>query len=77
MDVVFYSYFGGFPFNLVILCKYFLIILFIQFVTSCSNPPLLGFKHLEPPFSIRFVDTAEDEVRVTRVTERQIWLFHE
>lgn len=35
--------------------------LFLKFVTSCSNPPLLGFKHLEPQFSIRFVDCSEDE----------------
>ena len=27
--------------------------LFLKFVTSCSKPPLLGFQHLEPPFSIR------------------------
>ena len=26
---------------------------FLKFVTSCSKPPLLGFEHLEPPFSIR------------------------
>ena len=35
--------------------------LFLKFVTSCSNPPLLGFKYLEPQFSIRFVDCTEDE----------------
>eukprot|EP00795_Rhopilema_esculentum_P015545 gene15545-6809_t len=34
---------------------------FLKFVTSCSNPPLLGFKHLEPPFSIRYVECADDE----------------
>lgn len=34
---------------------------FLKFVTSCSNPPLLGFKYLEPQFSIRFVDCSEDE----------------
>ncbi|KAJ3121308.1 hypothetical protein HK100_012434 [Physocladia obscura] len=28
---------------------------FLKFVTSCSNPPVGGFKHLEPPFTIRFV----------------------
>ena len=33
-----------------------------QFVTSCSKPPLLGFSHLEPPFSIRCVELTEDEV---------------
>ncbi|WAR01500.1 UBE3B-like protein, partial [Mya arenaria] len=26
---------------------------FLKFVTSCSKSPLLGFAHLEPPFSIR------------------------
>ncbi|XP_047141200.1 ubiquitin-protein ligase E3B isoform X1 [Hydra vulgaris] len=35
--------------------------LFLKFVTSCSNPPLLGFKHLEPPFSIRFVDSSDED----------------
>lgn len=34
---------------------------FLKFVTSCSNPPLLGFKYLEPQFSIRFVDCSEEE----------------
>ena len=34
----------------------------LQFVTSCSRPPLLGFQHLEPKFSIRFVDVDDDEV---------------
>ncbi|KAF9959461.1 hypothetical protein BGZ72_009623, partial [Mortierella alpina] len=28
---------------------------FLKFVTSCSKPPLGGFKHLHPPFSIRLV----------------------
>lgn len=35
-----------------------------QFVTSCSKPPLLGFAHLEPPFSIRCVECNDDEVRI-------------
>ncbi len=34
---------------------------FVQFVTSCSKPPLLGFAHLQPPFSIRCVEVNEDE----------------
>eukprot|EP00112_Aurelia_sp_Birch-Aquarium-sp1_P007204 Seg1784.8 transcript_id=Seg1784.8/GoldUCD/mRNA.D3Y31 product="Ubiquitin-protein ligase E3B" protein_id=Seg1784.8/GoldUCD/D3Y31 len=34
---------------------------FLKFVTSCSNPPLLGFKHLEPPFSIRYVECSDDD----------------
>ena len=29
---------------------------FLKFVTSCSKPPLLGFEHLEPPFSVRCVE---------------------
>jgi HECT-domain (ubiquitin-transferase) len=33
----------------------------LQFVTSCSKPPLLGFAHLEPPFSIRCVEVGDDE----------------
>ncbi|KAF9135149.1 Ubiquitin-protein ligase E3B [Mortierella sp. 14UC] len=28
---------------------------FLKFVTSCSKPPLGGFKYLHPPFSIRLV----------------------
>ncbi|CDW55283.1 ubiquitin protein ligase E3B [Trichuris trichiura] len=35
--------------------------LFLKFVTSCSKPPLLGFEYLEPPFSIRCVEVAEDQ----------------
>lgn len=33
---------------------------FLKFVTSCSKPPLLGFAHLEPPFSIRCVEVGDD-----------------
>jgi len=35
-------------------------IIFLKFVTSCSRPPLLGFAYLEPPFSIRCVETSDD-----------------
>jgi ubiquitin-protein ligase E3 B len=35
--------------------------LFLKFVTSCSRPPLLGFNHLEPKFTIRFVQVGDDE----------------
>lgn len=34
--------------------------LLLKFVTSCSKPPLLGFAHLQPSFSIRCVEVAED-----------------
>ena len=34
--------------------------MFLKFVTSCSKPPLLGFENLEPPFSIRCVETQEE-----------------
>lgn len=34
---------------------------FLKFVTSCSKPPLLGFAHLEPPFSVRCVECTDDE----------------
>lgn len=30
-------------------------------MTSCSKSPLLGFAHLEPPFSIRCVEVCDDE----------------
>lgn len=33
----------------------------LKFVTSCSRPPLLGFKDLDPPFSIQ---NAGDEERL-------------
>lgn len=33
----------------------------LQFVTSCSKSPLLGFAHLQPPFSIRCVEVGDDE----------------
>ena len=35
--------------------------LFLKFVTSCSKPPLLGFQALDPPFSIRCVEVADDQ----------------
>ncbi|XP_055995388.1 ubiquitin-protein ligase E3B-like isoform X2 [Ostrea edulis] len=35
--------------------------LFLKFVTSCSKPPLLGFAHLEPPFSVRCVEVSDDQ----------------
>jgi ubiquitin-protein ligase E3 B len=31
----------------------------LKFVTSCSRPPLLGFKHLQPEFTIHKVDPSE------------------
>jgi ubiquitin-protein ligase E3 B len=34
--------------------------LLLKFVTSCSKPPLLGFAHLQPPFTIRCVEVGED-----------------
>lgn len=43
-------------------CSLFLYFFFaLQFVTSCSKSPLLGFAHLEPPFSIRCVEVGDDE----------------
>lgn len=47
-----------------IVCIYYLqytLTLLIQFVTSCSKPPLLGFVNLDPPFSIRCVEVSDDE----------------
>jgi ubiquitin-protein ligase E3 B len=29
--------------------------LFLKFVTACSRPPLLGFRHLQPPFTVQCV----------------------
>ena len=31
----------------------------LKFVTSCSRPPLLGFKDLQPPFCIQFAGKEE------------------
>ena len=33
----------------------------LMFVTSCSRPPLLGFAHLNPPFTIQRVNISRDE----------------
>lgn len=41
--------------------SFFFCFFFGKFVTSCSKPPLLGFAHLEPPFSIRCVEVGDDE----------------
>lgn len=48
---------GGFIINLI-------LNVFLQFVTSCSRPPLLGFAYLKPPFSIRCVEVSDDQVRI-------------
>lgn len=29
----------------------------LKFVTSCPRPPLMGFQHLHPPFTISLMDT--------------------
>lgn len=34
--------------------------LFLKFTTSCSKSPLLGFSHLEPPFTIRCIEVSDD-----------------
>ena len=36
--------------------------LLLKFVTSCSKPPLLGFAHLQPPFTIQCVNSDGSEV---------------
>ena len=33
----------------------------LMFVTSCSRPPLLGFAHLNPPFTIQRINISRDE----------------
>ncbi|CAF0839771.1 unnamed protein product, partial [Didymodactylos carnosus] len=35
--------------------------LFLRFVTSCSRPPLLGFSQLNPPFTIRCLESSEEQ----------------
>ncbi|OTF82512.1 ubiquitin-protein ligase E3B-like protein [Euroglyphus maynei] len=65
------KYFGGFHPNHRVICWLWDILqndfspdehrLFLKFVTSCSKPPLLGFAHLEPPFSIRCVEVSDDQ----------------
>ena len=34
----------------------------LKFVTSCSRPPLLGFKELDPPFCIQNAGTEPDRL---------------
>merc|ERR1719152_1097790 len=36
----------------------------LKFVTSCSRPPLLGFAHLNPPFTIQRVNIRNDSERL-------------
>ena len=36
--------------------------LFLKFVTSCSKPPLMGFAHLHPTFTIQCVAGDGNEV---------------
>ena len=36
--------------------------LLLKFVTSCSKPPLLGFAHLQPPFTVQCVSSDGNEV---------------
>nr|CAD2191708.1 unnamed protein product [Meloidogyne enterolobii] len=64
------QYYGGFHSNHRLIRWFWSIVqndfsceerhLFLKFVTSCSRPPLLGFAYLEPPFSIRCVETSDD-----------------
>lgn len=44
------------------------LLFFLQFVTSCSRPPLLGFAYLKPPFSIRCVEVSDDQVEGDSLT---------
>merc|ERR1711892_1168866 len=34
----------------------------LKFVTSCSRPPLLGFKDLDPPFCIQNAGTEQERL---------------
>ena len=34
----------------------------LKFVTSCSRPPLLGFKDLDPPFCFQIAGTESDRL---------------
>jgi len=38
------------------------IALLLKFVTSCSKPPLLGFAHMQPPFTIQCVNSDGSEL---------------
>uniref|UniRef100_T1IRU6 Ubiquitin-protein ligase E3B n=1 Tax=Strigamia maritima TaxID=126957 RepID=T1IRU6_STRMM len=65
------QYYGGFHDNHRVICWLWDVLekeftvqerrLFLKFVTSCSKSPLLGFAHLEPPFSIRCVEVSDDQ----------------
>jgi len=43
-------------------------ILLLKFVTSCSRPPLLGFSHLHPQFTIQYVENQDGEKLPTAST---------
>jgi ubiquitin-protein ligase E3 B len=45
----------------------------LHFATACSRPPLMGFKYLNPPFTIRVVPAAGDEKMST--TDRVLSFF--
>lgn len=49
---------------------------YLQFITSCSKPPLLGFAQLDPPFSIRCVEVADDQVRVGNSNKESSYSLH-
>ena len=38
----------------------------LKFTTSCSKPPLLGFQHLQPAFTVQCVSADGGEVPCTR-----------
>merc|ERR1712060_116829 len=39
-------------------------LLVLRFVTSCSRPPLLGFAHLVPPFTVHKVQIRSDSEKL-------------
>ncbi|XP_076654428.1 ubiquitin-protein ligase E3B isoform X2 [Halictus rubicundus] len=65
------KYYGGFHDSHRVVCWLWDILekdfseeergMFLKFVTSCSKSPLLGFAHLDPPFTIRCVEVGDDE----------------
>lgn len=40
---------------------------FLKFVTSCSRPPLGGFKHMQPPLTLHKVFSLEETLTLERV----------
>ena len=71
------KYIGGFDGNSKMIRMFWKVVeqmtekeksLLLQFVTSCPRQPLMGFKYMDPPFTISKVDCPKDEKLPTAST---------